>query len=126
MAAADHAIFFGHDPLERLTSRPPSEWLAFAYGFCALPYPLVFGASFLPHGHEIVRRATALVGLALLGSSVSYSLVPTKGPLLTRTFTVSLDLYATAPLQEAMMDATRITFDCFPSMHAAWPTRAEG
>ena len=38
MAAADRAIFFGHDPLdllERLISRPLSEWLAFAYSFYA-------------------------------------------------------------------------------------------
>jgi membrane-associated phospholipid phosphatase len=122
MAAADRVLFLGRDPLdllEGLISRPLSEWLAFAYSFYAVLYPLVFGAVFLFHGNETVRRATTPVGLALLGSYVSYSLIPVKGPLLSRTFTVSLDLYIIGPLKEAMMDVTRITFDCFPSMHTA-------
>ena len=40
-----------------------------------------------------------------------------KGPLLSRSFAVSLDLYLIADVKEAMMDKTRIGFDCFPSMH---------
>jgi membrane-associated phospholipid phosphatase len=57
------------------------------------------------------------VGTALLLSYVSYSLIPVKGPLLTRTFDVSLEYYLIGPVKEAMMDATRVTWDCFPSMH---------
>jgi len=30
---------------------------------------------------------------------------------------VPLDMYMVGPIKEAMMDATRISYDCFPSMH---------
>ncbi|MDP3234219.1 MAG: phosphatase PAP2 family protein [Myxococcales bacterium] len=120
MASIDRTIFFGHDPNELMQAiivRPLSEWLAFAYSFYAVLYPLVLGAVFLFGGRRALRESAFTIGAALLVSYVSYSLIPVKGPVLTRTFDVSLDLYLLASVKEAMMDATRITWDCFPSMH---------
>jgi hypothetical protein len=120
MAAADRALFGGRDPLElleQLINRPLSEWLAFTYSFYAVMYPLVLGGVLLFGGREALRESSFGLGAALLIGYVSYSLVPVKGPVLARTFDVSLDLYLLASVKEAMMDATRITWDCFPSMH---------
>lgn len=120
IAAIDRAMFGGVDPLDllqRLISTPLSEWLAFAYSFYAVLYPLVLGAIFMVGGKSALRESAFALGVALLVGYVSYSLVPVKGPLLTRTFDVSLDYYLIGPVKEAMMDATRITWDCFPSMH---------
>jgi membrane-associated phospholipid phosphatase len=120
LAAIDRALFLGRDPLElleRVINQPLSEWLAFAYSFYAVLYPLVLGAVFMFGGRPALRESAFAVGAACLIGYVSYSLVPVKGPVLTRTFDVSLDLYLLASVKEAMMDATRITYDCFPSMH---------
>lgn len=120
MAAADRALFAGVDPLdllERFISPWLSEWLAFSYSFYAVLYMLVFGAALFFGGRVAIRETCFLVGGALLIGYVSYSLIPVKGPLLTRTFTVPLDLYYIGPVKEAMMDATRVSWDCFPSMH---------
>ncbi len=119
-AALDRALFFGVDPLdllERLISRPLSEWLAFAYSFFAVLFPLVLGAVLLLGKDQGVREASFTIGISLLIAYVSYALVPVKGPVLSREFSVSLEIYAVAAVKEAMMDATRVTYDCFPSMH---------
>ncbi|MBL8920819.1 MAG: phosphatase PAP2 family protein [Myxococcaceae bacterium] len=120
MAAADRALFGGHDPLELLEvliNRPLSEWLAFTYSFYAVLFPLVLGGVLMVAGRAALRESSFALGAALLLGYVSYSLVPVKGPVLARTFDVSLELYLLASVKEAMMDATRITYDCFPSMH---------
>lgn len=120
MQSIDRAMFAGTDPLDllaRIIWPPLSEWLAFAYSFYAVLYPLVFGAILLFAGRAALRETSFLVGAALLLSYASYSLIPVKGPLLVRTFDVSLELYLIGPVKEALMDATRITWDCFPSMH---------
>lgn len=120
MAAADRTLFGGHDPLELLQSiinRPLSEWLAFTYSFYAVLFPLVLGGVLMVGGRSALRESSFALGAALLIGYVSYSLVPVKGPVLWRTFDVSLELYLLASVKEAMMDATRITYDCFPSMH---------
>lgn len=119
MAAADRRLFAGHDPLELLQpfiTRPASEWLAFAYSFYAVLFPLVLGVV-STRGPAALREASFALGAALLIAYVSYTLVPVKGPLLSRSFDVSLELYLLASVKESMMDATRITYDCFPSMH---------
>lgn len=120
MASVDRALFGGVDPLdlfEKIIWTPLSEWLAFAYSFYAILYPLVLGAIFMFAGRAALRESFFILGVALLVGYVSYSLIPVKGPLLTRTFSVSLDYYLIGPVKEALMDATRITWDCFPSMH---------
>ena len=120
MASLDRALFGGVDPLDlvaRLIATPLSEWLAFAYSFYAVLYPLVLGGISMFAGRTALREACFTVGVALLLGYVSYSLIPVKGPLLTRTFDVSLEYYLIGPVKEALMDATRITWDCFPSMH---------
>lgn len=120
MAHLDRVLFLGVDPLdllEKLIWTPLSEWLAFAYSFYAVLYPLVLGAIFMFGGKRALRETSFILGVALLASYVSYSLVPVKGPLLTRTFQVSLEYYLIGPVKEALMDATRVTWDCFPSMH---------
>lgn len=119
-AAADRALFFGRDPLdllEHVISRPLSEWLAFAYSFYAVLFPLVLGGVLLRGKDAGVREASFTIGISLLVAYVSYSLLPVKGPVLSREFSVSLEIYAVAAVKEAMMDATRVTYDCFPSMH---------
>jgi hypothetical protein len=120
LAAVDRWLFGGSDPLdllEALINRPLSEWLAFSYSFYALLYPLVLGACALRREHHAIREASFVLGVALLVAYVLYTLVPARGPILSRTFATSLELYTIAPVKEALMDATRITFDCFPSMH---------
>jgi len=120
MAAADRALFLGNDPLELLQpliNQPLSEWLAFSYSFYAVLFPLVIAAVFIRSGRLALRETAFTLGVALLIAYVSYSLIPVKGPVLSRQFTVSLEVYLLASVKEAMMDANRITWDCFPSMH---------
>jgi len=120
MIAADRVLFFGVDPtdaLEKIINRPLSVWLAFAYSFYAVLYPLCLGGVYLKAGRLALREAMFAVGTALAVAYVSYWLVPVKGPVLTRSFSVPLDLYLIQDMKEAMMDRTRIGWDCFPSMH---------
>lgn len=120
MASIDRAMFGGVDPLdllERVISRPLSEWLAFSYSFYAVLYPLVLGVLFFQARPGPFREASFAIGAALFIAYVGYALVPVKGPLLTRGFSVSLDYWVIGAVKEAAMDATRITWDCFPSMH---------
>lgn len=120
MAHVDRLMFFGTDPLDLLEARiwkPLTELLAFVYSFYAVLFPLVLGTVLMTGGPRALRISTFRVGLALLIAYVGYCLVPVKGPLFTRTFSVPLDMYLVGPIKEAMMDATRISYDCFPSMH---------
>jgi membrane-associated phospholipid phosphatase len=120
MQAADLALFFGHDPhlaLERIIWEPLSEWMAFSYSFYALLYPLSLGAALLYGGRTGQREVSFAVGFALLVAYIGYISVPVAGPVFTRTFTVSLDMQLMGPVKAAMMDATRIELDCFPSVH---------
>lgn len=119
MAAADRAIF-GRDPLDVLETwiRPGlSEWLAFSYSFYAFLYPLVLGAVLLGGGWRAARPAIFSVGAGLLIAYVFYSLIPVRGPMFAREFEVPLQIYWLREVKEALMDATRIPWDCFPSMH---------
>jgi hypothetical protein len=120
MASVDRALFLGVDPqdlLQPLIWAPLSEWLAFCYSMYAVLFPLVLGVVAFKGGPGALRVASWPIGVGLLIAYVSYSLVPVEGPLLHRHFDVPLDLYVIGPVKEAMMDATRITWDCFPSMH---------
>lgn len=120
MLRADRALFLGHDPQDLLSPwlwAPLSEWLAFCYTMYAVLYPLVLGVLAFRGGTRALRVASWPLGIGLLAGYVSYSFIPVKGPLLTRSFDTSLDLYLIGPMKEAMMDATRVTYDCFPSMH---------
>lgn len=120
MQQIDRAIFLGHDPillLEKVIWKPLTEWLAFAYSFYAVLFPLVLGTVMVTGGRRALRLSAFRVGVALLVAYVSYCLVPVKGPLFTGTFSVPLDMYMVGPIKEALMDATRISYDCFPSMH---------
>lgn len=120
MQRVDRVLFFGNDPLgllEGLIWKPLTELLAFGYSFYAVLYPLVLGTVLITGGRRALRISAFRVGVALLIAYVGYCLVPVKGPLFTRTFDVPLDLYLVGPIKEAMMDATRISYDCFPSMH---------
>ena len=125
MQRADRLLFLGTDPLDLLQAiiwKPLTEVLAFIYSFYAVLYPLVLGTVLVTGGRRALRVSAFSVGFALLLAYVSYSLVPVKGPLFTREFQVPLDMYLIGPIKEAMMDATRISYDCFPSMHtcATW------
>ncbi len=120
MQGIDRWLFFGHDPLGLLEAciwKPLTELLAFAYSFYAVLFPLVLGTVMVTGGRRALRISAFRVGVALLIAYVGYCLVPVKGPLFTREFTVPLDMYMVGPIKEAMMDATRISYDCFPSMH---------
>jgi hypothetical protein len=120
MIAADRFLFFGVDPtdaLEQIINRPLSVWLAFSYSFYAVLYPLCLGGVYLKAGRLALREAMFAVGTALALAYLCYWLVPVKGPLLSRTFAVSLDLYLIQEVKETLMDRTRIAWDCFPSMH---------
>ncbi len=117
---ADLWLFRGTDPveaLERIISRPLSEWMAFAYSLYAVFYALVPSVVLLRGGREALRALFFPLGTAMALTWFSYLVFPAKGPVLSRTFSVSLDLYYIEPIKEALMDAGRITYDCFPSMH---------
>lgn len=120
MQRIDRVLFFGTDPMDLLEAmiwKPLTELLAFAYSFYAVLFPLVLGTILVTGGRRALRISAFRVGVALLIAYVGYCLVPVKGPLFTRAFTVPLDMYMVGPIKEAMMDATRISYDCFPSMH---------
>ncbi len=113
-------LLFGRDPLDLLEGliwKPLTEVLAFVYSFYALLFPLVLGTVMVTGGRKALRISAFRVGVALLLAYVGYCLVPVKGPLFTRSFEVPLDMYVVGPIKEAMMDKTRISYDCFPSMH---------
>jgi membrane-associated phospholipid phosphatase len=120
MQRLDRVLFLGNDPLDLLQAcvwKPLTELLAFGYSFYAVLFPLVLGTVLMTGGARALRLSAFRLGVALLIAYVCYCLVPVKGPLFTRTFEVPLDMYLIGPVKEAMMDATRISWDCFPSMH---------
>jgi membrane-associated phospholipid phosphatase len=121
LAGIDRAMF-GVDPvaaLQAIITPALSEYLAFAYSFYAVLFPLVFGALAVSGNRPAFRETSFAVCLGLALSYVSYTLVPARGPVLSQQFEVPLDLYFVGSIKEALMDASRITFDCFPSMHTA-------
>jgi membrane-associated phospholipid phosphatase len=120
MQAVDRWLFFGADPLDALEKcivKPLTEVLAIVYSSYALLFPVVLGTVLLTGGRAALQLTAFRIGLGLLVAYVGYCVVPVKGPLFTRTFDVPLDTYLVGPIKEAMMDATRISYDCFPSMH---------
>ena len=120
MQAADRFLFAGRDPLdlvERIIWLPLTEWMAFSYSFYAVMFPLVIGGAFMFGGRKALSQASFAIGSMLLVAYLCYTVIPVKGPLLVRSFAVPLDTYLIGNAKEAMMDATRITWDCFPSMH---------
>jgi membrane-associated phospholipid phosphatase len=120
LAAIDRVLFLGVDPvaaLQAIITPALSEYLAICYSFYALLFPLCFGAVLFRAGRTPFRETGFAIGLGLLIAYVSYTLVPAKGPLFTGQFTVPLDLYYSASVKAALMDLSRITWDCFPSMH---------
>jgi membrane-associated phospholipid phosphatase len=122
MEGLDRALLFGNDlfaVLARVTTRPLSEWFAFVYTFYAALFPLVASAVRWRAGRAALQETFFALGLAFLVAYVSYTLIPVKGPLLYRTFDVPVELELFAPLKQALMDDTRVTWDCFPSMHTA-------
>ncbi len=122
MMATDRLLFGGEDPValaQRIISVPLSEWMAFSYSFYAVFYPLSLGAALMWGGRPALREGVTALSLGLAITYVGYSLVPVKGPLLTGTYEVPLDLYLIKEVKAALMDSARITYDCFPSFHTA-------
>lgn len=116
----DRKLFFGVDPvlaLQAIVSRPLSEWLAFAYSFFAPLYPITLGTLYAVAGRQAFRQTAFGLGFGLALAYMSYALVPAKGPLFVQEFSVPLGVEWTRGIKEALMDSTRITYDCFPSMH---------
>jgi membrane-associated phospholipid phosphatase len=116
----DRMIFGGHDPviaLQAIINRPLSEWLSFAYAFFAPLYPITLGALTVAAGRQAFRQTAFALGLGLVLAYVSYGLMPAKGPVFVQEFTVPLGVEWTQGIKAALMDETRITWDCFPSMH---------
>jgi membrane-associated phospholipid phosphatase len=122
LAAADRALFGGHDPialLQPIISRPLSEWMSFSYSFYAFLYPVAVGAIFYGSGARGLEEVSFAVGIALLLGYASFTIFPAVGPQFTQVYEVPLDLYYTKEVKEALMDRLRIPYDCFPSMHTA-------
>ena len=111
---------FGTDPvvaLQAIISRPLSVWLAFAYSMYAVFYAVCPSVVWLSSGRQAFRELALMLGSAMALTWFSYLVFPAKGPVLSQTFTVPLDMYFIEPIKEALMDAGRINWDCFPSMH---------
>lgn len=122
LARIDRWMFFGHDPTvlaEKLITPLVSEWAAASYVSYAFVYPLVLGAVYMLRSPRAFHELTFAVCFTLASGYILYTLVPATGPMFTRTYSVSLDLYYTAWAKEQLMDATRIPRDCFPSLHTA-------
>ncbi len=122
ISAIDRVLFFGNDPVELLQAiivKPLTEWLAFSYSFYGVMYPLCLGALLAAGGRAGLRTGVTALSLGFAVTFISYTLIPVKGPVLFRTFSVPLDYYILEDLKIAMMDQTRITWDCFPSFHTA-------
>lgn len=122
LARIDRWMFFGHDPTvlaEKLVTPLLSEWAAACYVSYAFVYPLVLGAVYMLRPPRAFHELTFAVCFTLASGYILYTLVPATGPMFTRTYSVSLDLYYTAWAKEQLMDATRIPRDCFPSLHTA-------
>lgn len=119
LRAADRWIF-GVDPvqaLEPMIWRPLSTWLAFAYASYAVVFIASPSALWLFGSRSAFREFSLALGIAMAVTWCSYLIFPAKGPVLSQTFAVPLDAYLIEPIKEALMDAGRITWDCFPSMH---------
>ena len=113
---------FGVDPmdaLEKIISRPLSVWLATAYTLYAVLYSVCPSVVWLTKGPPAFRELAFAAGLTMALGWFGYLIFPAKGPVLTRTFSVPLDLYYIEPIKIALMDTARATYDCFPSMHTA-------
>ena len=120
LAAADRFLFFGHNPvweLQRVASRPVSEWMAFCYGFYAPIYPLCFGLLFAQTDKRGFRELALAITMGLSLGYLSYMAVPALGPAFTQHFEVPLDDYYFKWMKEQLMDKYRVPRDCFPSMH---------
>lgn len=119
LRAIDRRLF-GTDPvvaLQAVISRPLSVWLAFAYSMYAMFYAVVPSVIWLTAGRKAFRELAFALGFAMAVTWFSYLVFPAKGPVLSQAFEVPLDMYFIEPVKEALMDAGRITWDCFPSMH---------
>lgn len=119
LARIDRWIF-GADPValcERIATPLLSEWLAGSYVFYALLFPIVLGALYVDRDARKFQETCFALCLTLAIGYVLYNVVPAKGPLFTQTYATKLDLYFTGYVKEQLMDATRITRDCFPSLH---------
>ena len=122
IAAIDRFLFLGRDPVELaqgLIVRPLTEWLAFSYSFYGVMYPLCLGAALMWGGRRALREGVTVLSVGMALTFVGYTLVPVKGPSLARVFDVPLDYFIIEDIKAAMMDKTRITYDCFPSFHTA-------
>ena len=120
LAAIDRWMFGGRDPVllaESIGGPLFREWLAGSYVFYALLFPLVLGAIYVLRDARAFQETCFALCLTLAVGYVLYNLVPAKGPLFTQTYATKLDLYYTGYVKEQLMDATRITRDCFPSLH---------
>lgn len=122
MRSIDRVLGFGHEPvrvLERVINVPLSEWCAFSYTFYAFEYAVCIGAVYAAGGHLALREIVTALTIGLGLTFLSYTLVPVKGPVLAMTFEVPLELYLNSATKDALMDQTRIIWDCFPSFHTA-------
>ncbi len=122
MQVFDAWLWGGTQPvvaLQRIISTALSEWCAFSYAFYAVQYPLSLAAVLALGGRLALREAVTGLSLGLAVTYISYVLIPVKGPALSLSFEVPLDLYFVAEVKEMLMDRGRITWDCFPSFHTA-------
>jgi membrane-associated phospholipid phosphatase len=119
LTAIDRAMFFGHNPNQLCEGiiRPwLSEWLAGAYIFYALLFPIALGVAYVKDQKKFRELAFATT-FALAVGYVGYTLVPAQGPLFTMHFDQSLDLYYLREAKVQLMDRLRVARDCFPSLH---------
>ena len=96
-----------------------SEWMAFSYTFYAIEVLLVFAFLYLGDKMEALGEYVWMMVWCLILGYVGYVHVPAQGPVFTQKFSMSLDLYYMSDIKAALMDATRIERDCFPSLHTA-------
>lgn len=119
---ADEWMFGGVNPHFWISARMQSwmtEWLAFCYSLYGALILVVFGMLILSDRKDELRRFAFRFTLVLAIGYTLYTLVPVQGPVFKLEFREPIDLRYLQGVKEALMDRTRIEWDCFPSLHTA-------
>ena len=96
-----------------------TEWFAFCYSLYGALILAVFGVLILADRREDLRCFVLRFTWVLAIGYTLYTLVPVQGPVFKLDYPEPMDLRYLQGVKEALMDRTRIEWDCFPSLHTA-------
>jgi membrane-associated phospholipid phosphatase len=122
----EHAIF-GVQPtlwLERIVSRPLTEWMFFAYIFYIPMHPAMFGIVHARHGARASEEFFFTLGISNFMCNTGFILFPVAGPFfhLAKQYTVPLQGYWFGALGEFLRVHLQFIGGTIPSPHCASAT----